>query len=382
VLPPAARDHGAVCPNYSPRASWHTHRVGEPDTANYVVPPVSGVPRAGRLAPPTFSVLIPCYQAADTVGEAVASVLSQTVPPNEVIVCDDGSTDDLEKALAPYRDRIVVLRQENRGVAAARNLGLRHATGEFVSVCDADDVYLPSLLAELSRLVTARPDLDILCCDAFLETDGRDLGRGRTDPATFVTSDQRLGILRDNFVPGRSAFRRQLLVDAGGYDESLSCAEDWDSWIRLILGGARAGMVDLPLARTRLRPGSLTSSRTRLLEGGTATLAKALARPDLTESERAVASGQLALLCHALELAEARQALTSGRPDGRRRCWRIAISPSYPARTRMKALLSVIVPRAVAWRTRQMETVDDRTRRLTAEDPVHRASRTSLRRHV
>jgi hypothetical protein len=346
--------------------------VGEPDTVPYVVPPVVGAPRPDRRAPPTFSVLIPCYQAADTVGEAVESVLAQTAPAHEVIVCDDGSTDELEDALVSYRERIIVLRQENRGVAAARNLGLRHATGEFVSVCDADDLYLPSMLAELSRLATARPDLDILCCDAYLEADGRDLGRGRTDPNTFVTSDQRLGILRDNFVPGRSAFRRQLLVDAGGYDESLPCAEDWDGWVRLILGGARAGLVYLPLARTRLRPGSLTSLPTRLFEAQTVTLAKALARSDLTESERAVANEHLAVLRHALKLAEAREALASGRPGGRRRCWCIAADPGYPTRTRVKALFAAIVPRAAARRTRQREAIDDRTRRLTAGNPGRR----------
>jgi hypothetical protein len=315
-------------------------------------------------------VLVPCYQAADTVGEAVESVLAQTAPAHEVIVCDDGSTDDLEGALADYRGRITVLRQENRGVASARNLGLRHATGEFVCVCDADDLYLPPLLAELSRLVTIRPDLDILCCDAYLEVDGRNLGRGRTDPSTFVTSDQRLGILRDNFVPGRSAFRRELLVAAGGYDESLSCAEDWDSWVRLILGGARAGMVDEPLARTRLRQGSLTSSRVRLFAGQLATISKALARTDLTESERNTAAEKQTVLRHALELAEAREVLVKDPSDGRRRCWRIAANSSYPARTRVKSLLAGLFPRAAVRRTRRRDGLDERARRIEAASPA------------
>ena len=134
----------------------------------YFAPPAKG-PITERLHAPSFSVLIPCYQAADTVGSAVASVLSQTSAPHEVIVCDDGSSDALAEALEPYLDHIVVLHQENRGVAAARNLGLARASGEFVAVCDADDIYLPTMLEELSALATARGDLEILCSDALLE---------------------------------------------------------------------------------------------------------------------------------------------------------------------------------------------------------------------
>ena len=140
--------------------------------------------------------------------DAVASVLGQTRPPHEVIVCDDGSTDAPAEALAPYLDRIVFLSQENGGVASARNLGLRHATGEFVVVCDADDIYLPTLLEELAALGSDRPDLDILCYDFFVEAEGAVLGRARSDPASFVTDDQHVGILREDFVPGCSAFRR------------------------------------------------------------------------------------------------------------------------------------------------------------------------------
>src|SRR5919106_6197910 len=107
---------------------------------SFVAPP----PSAGAVEPgpvPTFSVLVPAYQAAETIGEALDSALGQTAPPLEVIVCDDGSTDDLDGALASYTERIVLLRKQKGGAASARNAAARAASGDFVALLDADDEY-------------------------------------------------------------------------------------------------------------------------------------------------------------------------------------------------------------------------------------------------
>src|SRR5881397_737144 len=127
--------------------------------------------------PPSFSVIIAAYQAAHTIGEAVESALEQTSPPHEVIVCDDGSTDDLAGTLTPYGGRIVLLRKENGGAASARNVALRAASGEFVAQLDSDDAFLPTRLEALGELAGARPDLDILATDANFEVDGHVVGR-------------------------------------------------------------------------------------------------------------------------------------------------------------------------------------------------------------
>jgi hypothetical protein len=308
------------------------------------------VPAAPRTAParhepPSFSVVIPCFQGASTIADAVASVLNQTYPPVGVIVCDDGSTDDLEGALAPHAHAVTLLRQDHRGVAAARNLGLRYAAGEFVATCDADDLYLPTLLKELAALSATRPDLDILCCDAELELDGQPLGRGRRDSGTFVVDDQRIGILRENFVPGRSAFRRRRLLDSGGYDEELECAEDWDAWVRLILAGSRAGYVDAALARTRMRAGSLSASPRRLWSAQVVVLDKALRRDDVDERERAVARSHLGALRRAIQLADLRDAVAEGRPGLRRDAVRVVLSSGFKAHTRLKATMAALSPR-------------------------------------
>src|SRR5437764_13080186 len=100
-------------------------------------------PPAQNVTPgavPSFSVAIAAYQVADTIGAALESALAQTVPPHEVVVCDDGSTDDLEGARAPYRDRIVLVRQENGGEASAKDAAARPAPGGLVAILGADDV--------------------------------------------------------------------------------------------------------------------------------------------------------------------------------------------------------------------------------------------------
>jgi glycosyltransferase involved in cell wall biosynthesis len=252
---------------------------------SFVAPPPSL-----RIVPgpvPTFSVIIPVYQSASTVGDAVESALAQTRPPLEVIVCDDGSTDDVDVELARYRDRIRLLRKPNGGGASALNRGARVAQGAFVVILDADDVYHPRRIEALGDIAAARPDLDLVTTDAYLEMDGKTVGRfNRETP--FVVDDQRAGILRSCFVGGWPAVRRERLRAAGGWDESFLIGYDWDCWIRLILDGSRAGLVDEPLMSYRLRPGSLTADRVANLRARVRLLEKAGSDPSLTRRERRI----------------------------------------------------------------------------------------------
>jgi glycosyltransferase involved in cell wall biosynthesis len=228
---------------------------GQPE---FIVPPAP-VP-VEPLSQPSISVVIPCYQAAETVAAAVESALEQSLPPNELIVCDDGSTDQPERALAPYLDRIRLLRKENGGGASALNYCVSAATGELVAILDADDRYEPGRLQRLAELAAFRPDLDILVTDAWLEQDGERVGR-YSEVNPFVVDDQRAGILDSCFPGGWPALRRQALLDAGGFDESYSVAYDWECWARMIHHGARAGMVNEPLLTYRIHGASLSANK-------------------------------------------------------------------------------------------------------------------------
>jgi hypothetical protein len=288
--------------------------------------------------------VIAAFQVADVAPSAVASALAQTLPPQEVIVCDDGSTDNLELALAPFRDRIVVLRQKNRGEAAAKNAAVRAATGDFVAILDADDVYLPERLEALGELASARPDLDVVTTDAYLEVNGQIVRRCYDAKWPFDVADQRRAILERNFVFGLAAVRRERLLAAGGFDEALWWATDWDCWLRLILDGALAGAVLEPLARYRLREQSLSADRTGLVGGCVATLRKALGNPALRPDERATLTQSLARHEGELAFLRARDAVLAADPAARRRCLAVATRRNVPAGLRLRGAVAGLAP--------------------------------------
>jgi glycosyl transferase family 2 len=266
---------------------------------------------------PSFSVIVAAYQVADVIGDALDSIREQTLRPLEVIVCDDGSTDDLARTLEPYEGEITLLRKENGGEASAKNAGAEAARGEFVAILDADDVYLPGRLAALSELAQARPDLDILTTDAYLVVNGRRVRRNYDRGWTFEVADQRRAILQRNFVFGHAAVRRERLLEHGGFDESILWTTDWELWLRLILSGAQVGCVDEPLSLYNLRETSLTAQRRDLLLGKLTTLEKARSNPDLRDDERPVLEDSLTVYRHELGLMDLRDALAAGNPDAR-----------------------------------------------------------------
>jgi Glycosyl transferase family 2 len=165
----------------------------------------------------------------------------------------------------------VLLRQENGGEAAAENTAAAAATGDFVAILDADDVYLRKRLDALSTLAQARPDLDILTTDGYLCVSDRIVRRNYDRSWRFEIADQRRAIIERNFIFGLAAVRRERLLQHGGFDEAIRWTTDWDLWLRLILAGARAGCVPEPLALYRLRETSLTAQRRDLLLGKLAT---------------------------------------------------------------------------------------------------------------
>jgi Glycosyl transferase family 2 len=321
-----------------------------------VAPPA---PEGTRPGPrPTLSVVIAAYQAAALVPDAVRSALDQTLPPLDVVVCDDGSTDDPAAALAPFRDRITLLRQDNRGEAAAKNAASRAASGDFVAILDADDVFVPERLEAIAGALAERPDLDILTTDAWIELDGRRVRKVYEQGYRFPAQGQRSAILRGNFVFGLCAVRRSTLLAAGGYDESIRYATDWDLWLRLVLEGSTVGCLMTPLATYRLQRGSLSSQRSRMLAGRTQILEKTALRTDLTAPEREQLGASLREHRSRYALARAREALTGGEPQARRLALAAAVGRGQSPPARLKLAAGAVAPKRVgrALRRRPVET--------------------------
>jgi glycosyltransferase involved in cell wall biosynthesis len=182
---------------------------------------------------PRISVVLPNYNHAAYVGQALAGLLKQTRPPDEVIVIDDASTDDslrvIERATAGRPEVALIRRERNQGVIAALNEGVERATGDLIGLYAADDVLFPDFLAEQERLLTAHPEAAFGCTAAQLwDGDGHRIG-GRpallpTLTARYVAPAEFVRQLRwgDNFFLGVvSLFRRERLQAFGAFDPTL-----------------------------------------------------------------------------------------------------------------------------------------------------------------
>lgn len=228
------------------------------------------------MAPaPSVSVIIPLYDLRDFVAEAIESVLAQTVDPAamEILVIDDGSTDGGGEIVARYAPRVRCLRQQNRGLSAARNAGIRASRAPFLTFLDADDRILPEKLALQLEAFGAHPELGAVytgwhCID---EAGARLPQQGRSVHSGDIFPDLVLGNLMH---PHTVVVRRHLVEAAGGFDETLTSVEDWDLWLRLARAGARWHCVDRPLAEYRIRRGAMHQNPRRMLENRLRVLAK------------------------------------------------------------------------------------------------------------
>jgi glycosyltransferase involved in cell wall biosynthesis len=331
----------------------------------FKAPPPRGPLR--EASPPTFSVAIAAFQAAETAGAAVESALAQTRPPVEVVVCDDGSTDGLEQALAPYRDRIVFFRQENRGEAAAKTAAGLATTSDFVVFLDADDYYYPDRLAALAEFASRRPDLDVLTTNADLEADGQVVGQYYPDVARFPVEDQARGIIaHDSAVFGAAAVRRSVLAAAGGFELSLRSSSDWQLWVRLALQGSLIGLVEEPLYRYRLHEYGTSADQVRGNWDLVQALELVLAGVPVHGREREALEESLVRHRATARLVEAEAAVRAGRAP-RQAAWRIASASDFPALTRLKAGVATAFPSLAA---RVLAARDRRTGRSRLRKPI------------
>jgi len=215
------------------------------------------------MSEPHVSVVIPAYERADIVGRAIDSALAQTVSDLEVLVVDDGSSDDTETVVAGYDDERVhsLAHETNRGVSAARNTGVEAASGEYVAFLDSDDEWLPRKLERQLAVLDERDESWVgAYCDvatAGLSPAGRlatllseKLFRSRSPTEGGRELADALLSMQVFMGPGSTLLvERAVLDETGGFDEGLSIYEDWDLVLRVLARGKLA-YVDEPLALT------------------------------------------------------------------------------------------------------------------------------------
>ncbi len=305
--------------------------------------PVEPVTPVAPADAPTLSVLITYYKGENVICDAVESALAQTVEPHEIVICDDGSPDDLQAALGPLRERVEIVRKENGGTGSALNAAARAASGDYVVQLDQDDAFVPRRLEAISATLAARPDVDIVATDAIVEQGDRRVTTLETvNP--FPRSDQRTAILHTAIFLW-PAVRRARVLAAGGWDESFKVIEDWELWVRLVLGGAVVAYVHEPLYRWRLTPGSRSSSsRVAHVEDQVHLTEKALSESPLEPGERVAAESLLAARRRWLAREQARRAVETRAPDARRRSLKLVTGDGFDRATRAKAGIAVLSP--------------------------------------
>lgn len=236
---------------------------------------------------PKVSVIIPTYNYASFIVEAVESVLAQTFKDMEVIVVDDGSTDNTRDVLKRFNGKIIYLYQENRGAPTARNKGIRAAQGEYLGFLDADDLWMPEKLEIQVPILDQDPEVGLVYANTYnvgalrehqlLSMANKSGGSGR-----IFTK-----LLEGNFIPSPSVLvRKSCFEEVGLFDDDMGklAAQDWDMWLR-IARVYKVVYVDQVLAKYRYHTRNMTSDLERSKAGRLYVLNKIFSDPSLKELE-------------------------------------------------------------------------------------------------
>ncbi|MDR9402982.1 MAG: glycosyltransferase [Halothece sp. Uz-M2-17] len=233
---------------------------------------------------PKVSIIIATYNYGRYLSQAIESVFKQTYPEWELIVVDDGSTDDTAQIIEPYLHQLRYEQQSNQGVAATRNHGLKLANGELIAFLDADDFYLPQKLETQVNFLNSNPSLGLAHSGWLLVNEQ---GKQITTVEPWLNAPQldlETWLKWKPVLPGPMLFRREWLEKVGGFDTSLRYAEDKDLVFRLAVAGCQAGWVYQPtLCYRQHKSSKKISKRPQVLAVQKQVLEKFFQRSDLPD---------------------------------------------------------------------------------------------------
>lgn len=293
------------------------------------------------MSPPRVSILIPCFNAARTVGRAVESALAQTHRNIEIIVADDGSSDDSLAVLQQYSDnqRVTIYAEPHRGGNATRNRLIELASGEFIQFLDADDELRPSKLE--ASLAAFACDVDMVFTDRWIVDD-----HGRTPEILKDPEGDLLEyFIRTSVVTMLPLCRTVTLREAGGFDATLACCQEYEFHLRLARGHwKRVQKITQPLCIYYSTPGSVSSNAARTFRTKAAiliSLAQDLERDSALDERRRRAIGDqlfscVRQLCYAGESEEAKALYAKARS--------LAPSAQYPAKWPLRVAVRMVGP--------------------------------------
>lgn len=227
---------------------------------------------------PLVSIIIPVYNREEFIQEAVDSALTQTWDEKEIIVVDDGSTDNTSQLLQSFGNKIRTIRQNNQGLSAARNTGIEAAKGDYLAFLDSDDLLNPNCLELQIRNLILKPDIGIsYCWWRYIDKNGQYL----PEIGNYCERGNLLSqlIMTNRFPPLSAVIRRHLIDQIGNFDGFLSPTEDWDLWLRAALNDFKFDYVPDYLVKYRIHGGNLSLNTMAMHESQMRTLDKLFRDP-------------------------------------------------------------------------------------------------------
>lgn len=219
---------------------------------------------------PRVSVIIPTFNCAPFLNRALQSVVEQTYRDYEIIVIDDGSTDETPELIERWQGDIVYLSQVNAGPSAARNLGVSRSGGEFIAYLDADDMWYPGKLQQQVAFMDQHPECGLVHSDLHIidEQDRIIEPQWHLSRNNAAVNGRCLSALVNGCsIQVPTVLERRSCHDrAGGFDIRFRQSEDYLHWIRAVLGGYEIGYINQPLAMYRWRSGSLSKNHVEMTE--------------------------------------------------------------------------------------------------------------------
>lgn len=247
---------------------------------------------------PTFDVIIPAYNAAKFLPQAIDSVVAQTFEDWRILLVDDGSTDNTAEVVAPYIEqlgpKLKYIKQANAGLPAARNTAIRNSSAELLALLDADDIWLPERLAESVKCFEGRPQVGLAYgFNSRIDADGVVIDTFTRRSKYAEGKIARYIYMRLVQLPCPTiTFRRSAVDEVGMFDETLRATEDRDLWVRIAMK-YEVALVPKLIALYRTSPNAMTTDPERMLKAQQQFIEKHYGEPGLGAWERRVALGQI-----------------------------------------------------------------------------------------
>jgi glycosyltransferase involved in cell wall biosynthesis len=254
---------------------------------------------------PFVSVIIPAYKIAEYIAETLDSVFAQTYTNFEVIVINDGSPDtvEFEKAIEKFRDKIVYLKQENKGVGPARNTGILRSKAELLAFLDGDDIWLPTFLESQVNFLKQHK-YDLVYCDAFMFGDkylGVKTYMNGGAPSEGEANFENLLLYKCCVMMSATVAKKQSVLDVGMFHPEDIRAQDFDLWLRMAHAGAKIGYQRDVLAKYRVRSNSVSGDSVQRVQREIDVFKRIANTIKLNESQLKIIDYQLERLAAELE---------------------------------------------------------------------------------